>query len=103
MARLDMTVVAVNVYGFLLKYMFLVFIIITLNLTYLQHEGMPELCVAATLTRNVKSLNYKKDKVQIPLLLPHMRRLNGVWYVCHIVLQLLILYRVTHLNLSLCL
>jgi len=25
-------------------------------------------------------------------LLPHMRRLNGVWDVCHIVLQLLILY-----------
>jgi hypothetical protein len=103
MARLDMTVVAENVYKFLLKYIFLVFVIITLNLTNLQHGGMPELCVPATLTRNVKSLNYKIDNMQMPLLLPHMRRLNGVWDVCHIVLQLLILYRVTNLNLSLCL
>jgi len=55
MARLDMTVVAENVYKFLLKYIFLVLIIITLNLTNLQHKGMPELCVPATLTRNVKS------------------------------------------------
>jgi len=44
MARLDMTVVAENVYKFLLKYILLVFIIITLNLTNLQHGGMPELC-----------------------------------------------------------
>ena len=33
----------------------------------------------------------------MPLLLPVMRRLNGVWDVCHIVLQLLMLYRVTHI------
>lgn len=43
MAMLDMTVVAENVYKFLLKYVLLVFIIITLNLTNLQHGGMPEL------------------------------------------------------------
>jgi len=43
MARSDMTVVAENVYKFLLNYIFLVFIIIRLNLTNLQYGGMPEL------------------------------------------------------------
>jgi len=43
MARLDIIMVVENVYKFLLNYTFLVFIIIRLNLTILQHGGMSEL------------------------------------------------------------
>jgi len=40
MARLDMIMVVENVYKYLLNYIFLMFIIIRLNLTKLQHGGM---------------------------------------------------------------
>lgn len=43
MARLDIIMVAENVYKFLLNYTILVFIIIRLNPTNLQHAGMAEL------------------------------------------------------------
>jgi len=55
-------------------------------------------CVQATLTRDVKSMNHKIDKVSADATaLTSHEETEWCLDACHIVLQLLLLYKMTHI------